>query len=70
MEYLSPRRLRNRASKTQRQIGEYVGVKRETVSDWENKGIVPHLRPSQFKRMLEAYECTVDELIEAFEGDG
>lgn len=70
MPTLNPLLLRKRLNLTQRQISEFVGVKRETVSDWEVKRKIPRLRPSQLKRMLTIYQCSIDELIEAFEGDG
>lgn len=59
--------LRKRAGLTQRQVAQALDIRVQTVGDWE-KGGVPHLPLSKVKRMCEVYQCSLDELIEAFEG--
>ncbi len=68
-ERLNPMTLRKRVKKTQRQIADALGMRRETVAEWESGRSTPKLYPSQIKKLLGAYECTLDELIEAFEGE-
>ena len=64
---LTPMKLRERVKLTQRQIAQALDVRQGTVSDWERGISVPRLSPSKFKKMMEVYQCSVDELIEAFE---
>lgn len=61
-------KLRERVGLTQRQIAQILDIRQGTVSDWERRRSIPHLPPSKFKLLLGAYKCTLDELIEAFEG--
>lgn len=65
---LTPMELRERVGLTQRQIAQILDIRQGTVSDWERRRSVPHLPPSKFKRLLDAYGCTLEDLIEAFEG--
>jgi transcriptional regulator with XRE-family HTH domain len=65
---LTPMELRKRVGLTQRQIAQRLDIRQGTVSDWERGVATPHLPPSKLKLMLEVYECSIDELIEAFEG--
>ncbi|WP_199312559.1 helix-turn-helix domain-containing protein [Microcoleus sp. FACHB-672] len=60
--------LRKKAGLTQRAIAVALDVRESTISEWERGLSTPHLRPSQVKKMLEVYQCSLDELIEAFEG--
>jgi transcriptional regulator with XRE-family HTH domain len=57
--------LRQRAGLTQRQLSEALGVTIGTISNWE-RGI-KEPRPSflQVKKLIEALDCTLDELVEA-----
>jgi transcriptional regulator with XRE-family HTH domain len=64
---LTPMKLRERVKLTQRQIAQALDVRQGTVSDWERGISVPRLSPSKLKKMMEIYDCSVDELIEAFE---
>lgn len=59
--------LRKRVGLTQREVAQRLDVRSQTIGLWE-KGGVPHLPPSKMKKLCEAYECTLDDLIEAFEG--
>jgi transcriptional regulator with XRE-family HTH domain len=64
---LKPMTLRKRAKLTQRQVATALDVRESTVSEWERGLSKPHLVPSKTKKLLELYQCTIDELIEAFE---
>jgi transcriptional regulator with XRE-family HTH domain len=66
-DQLNPVKLRQRVGLTQRQVAQALDVRQSTVSDWERGISVPNLPPSKVKLMLEIYQCTLDELIEAFE---
>lgn len=69
-EGLNPVKLRQRVGLTQRQVAQQLDVRQSTVSDWERGVSTPNLPPSKIKRMMEVYECTLDDLIEAFESRG
>ena len=58
--------LRERVNLKQQELAYRLGKRQATISAWENGG-VPHLKPSEFKLMLEILECSVDELVQAFE---
>jgi len=64
---LTPMCLRKRVNLTQRQVAKALDVRESTVSEWERGLSKPHLIPSKTKKLLELYQCTIDELIEAFE---
>jgi transcriptional regulator with XRE-family HTH domain len=64
---ITPVDLRKRAKLTQRKLAEALDVRQGTISDWERGIAIPHLRPSQIKRMLDELQCSLDELIEAYE---
>lgn len=59
--------LRKRVGLTQTKLAAVLDVRQGTISDWERGLAIPHLTPSKLKRMMEALECTLDELIEACE---
>ncbi len=58
--------LRKRAGLTQRQVAQALDIQTQTVGSWE-KGGIPHLPPSKVKKLCEVFNCTLDELIEAYE---
>lgn len=64
---LTPMSLRDRVNKTQRQIARELDVREQTISDWERGRAHPRIRLSQIKKMMDVYEATLDELIEAFD---
>ncbi|RAM49462.1 MAG: XRE family transcriptional regulator [Hapalosiphonaceae cyanobacterium JJU2] len=66
MGNLNPTSLRKRAGLSQRQVAQELDIRSQTVADWE-KGRVPRLPPSKLKRLCEIYNCTLDDLIDAFE---
>ncbi|RAM49461.1 MAG: XRE family transcriptional regulator [Hapalosiphonaceae cyanobacterium JJU2] len=65
-EHLTPMSLRKRAGLTQRQVAQALDIQTQTVGSWE-KGGIPHLPPSKIKKLCEVFNCTLDELIEAYE---
>lgn len=67
-ERLTPMKLRQRTGLTQVQFAIKVGKSPSTITKWEAGEFVPRLKPSEIKSLMEAYECTLEELIEAFEG--
>ena len=64
---LTPADLRQRTGLTQVHFAISIGKSPSTIAKWE-AGNVPRGTPSEIKRLCEAYKCTLDELIEAFEG--
>jgi transcriptional regulator with XRE-family HTH domain len=69
-ERLTPMKLRNRTGLTQVQFAISIGKSPSTIAKWEAGEYVPKGSPSEIKRLCEAYQCTLDELIEAFESSG
>jgi DNA-binding transcriptional regulator YiaG len=64
---LTPTGLREVAGLTKAQIAAELGLTVRTINDWEQKRSQPKLVPSQLKQMMMVYQCTLDELIAAFE---
>jgi DNA-binding transcriptional regulator YiaG len=64
---LTPIGLREVAGLTQTQIAAELGLTVRTIDDWEEKRSQPKLVPSQFKHLMLAYQCTLDELVAAFD---
>lgn len=67
-DQLNPVKLRQRIGLTQRQVAQALDIRQSTVSDWERGISTPNMPLSKVKLMLEVYQCSLDELIEAFEG--
>ena len=63
---LTPTLLRQRTGLSQREVAQELDIRTQTVGSWE-KGSVPHMPPSKWKRLCELYRCSLDDLIEAFE---
>lgn len=57
--------LLNRSGLTQSCLAKKINVRQATISSWVNGHSVPTLTPLQLRRLLEALDCTLDELIEA-----
>jgi DNA-binding transcriptional regulator YiaG len=64
---VTPIRLREVAGLTKLQLATQLGLSIRTINDWEQKRSQPKLVPSQLKQMMSVYQCTLDELIAAFE---
>jgi DNA-binding transcriptional regulator YiaG len=64
---ITPICLRETAGLTKAQLAAELGLNIRTINDWEQKRSQPKLVPSQLKQMMSVYQCTLDELIEAFE---
>lgn len=58
--------LRTRANKTQREVGEAVGVTDQTVSNWETGESLPRLTPARMLRLCEVLNCSLVDLAKAF----
>lgn len=67
-DQLTPMKLRNRTHLTQVEFARIVGRSPSTIAKWEAGEFVPKLKPSETKQLCEAYQCSLEELIEAFEG--
>jgi DNA-binding transcriptional regulator YiaG len=64
---VTPIHLREVAGLTKIQLAIALGLSVRTINDWEQKRSQPRLVPSQLKQMMSVYQCTLDELIAAFE---
>jgi DNA-binding transcriptional regulator YiaG len=64
---VTPIHLREVAGLTKIQLAIELGLSVRTINDWEQKRSQPKLVPSQLKQMMSVYQCTLDELIAAFE---
>jgi DNA-binding transcriptional regulator YiaG len=64
---LTPLHLRSRVGLSQQQVADALAVRASTVHGWEKGKTQPKLAPSQLKQMMSVYQCTLDELIAAFE---
>ncbi len=64
---VTPMYLRELAGLTKVQLAIALGLSVRTINDWEQKRSQPKLVPSQLKQMMSVYQCTLDELIAAFE---
>lgn len=64
---VTPMHLRELAGLTKVQLAIALGLSVRTINDWEQKRSQPRLVPSQLKQMMSVYQCTLDELIAAFE---
>ncbi len=64
----SRRRLSNGKRLTQSRVASIFNVRRATVSDWERLEKYPSLTFSRVVKLTRLYQCTVEELAEAFDG--
>jgi transcriptional regulator with XRE-family HTH domain len=62
----SPMELRQRVGLTQRQVSVALDVSETTVRRWEKKTTMPHLPLDKVKLLTQMYQCTFDELVDAF----
>lgn len=59
--------LRQKVKISQEQLGEFLGVTRQTVSEWENGKSMPTLNPVQMQKLCQILDCSLSELVEALE---
>jgi DNA-binding transcriptional regulator YiaG len=64
---LTPMGLRELTGLTKAQLAAELGLSVSTINAWEQNRSQPKLIPSQLKQMMSVYQCTLDELIAAFE---
>lgn len=64
---LTPIYLRELAGLTKAQLADELGLNVRIINDWEQRRSQPKLVPSQLKQMMSVYQCTLDQLIAAFE---
>jgi putative transcriptional regulator len=62
---MNMKELRKRSGKRAEEIAAQLGVAMSTVRNWEQLKNVPRMTPVSMKRVMEVYNCTLDELIEA-----
>jgi transcriptional regulator with XRE-family HTH domain len=67
-DQLSPMELRKRSGMTQVELAAALGKSPSTIAKWEARDWVPKLTPSETLRLVTLCKCTLEELIEAFEG--
>lgn len=65
-QVVTPAWLRKRAGKTQRRIAVELGTTESVVSKWERGVVIPHPALVDIPQYYKAYDCSVEELIEAF----
>lgn len=61
------RDLRERANLTQRDVSVVIDVRQSTVSDWERGIVEPRLPLQKVRTLTRLYNCTFDELVDAFD---
>jgi transcriptional regulator with XRE-family HTH domain len=66
---LTPAILRRRLGMTQFKLAIATGRSPSTIAKWEARTVIPTGTPSEIKHLCEVFQCTLDELIEAFEGE-
>jgi transcriptional regulator with XRE-family HTH domain len=64
---ITVRDLRERANLTQRDVSVALDVRTSTISDWERGIFEPRLSFGKTRILLRLYNCTFDELADAFE---
>ena len=57
--------LRIRAGKRAEEVAAELGVAISTVRNWEQLKNAPRMTPQGFQHMMEVYNCTFDELLQA-----
>lgn len=59
--------LRQRTGKKVEQIALELGVSASTIHNWEQSRCIPRMTASSFKKLMDVYECTFEELVIAEE---
>lgn len=58
------KRLRHRSQKRTEEVAAELGVAISTIRNWEQNKNAPRMTPKGFQKLMEVYECTLDELIQ------
>jgi putative transcriptional regulator len=61
--------MRDRLDVPQAKIAESLGVKSQTVSNWENGKSIPSLTPEQTRQLCDLLKVSLDTLAKAFRGE-
>jgi len=59
--------LRKRSGLTQREVAAALNKRTATISEWERGITYPNLTFTELKALMELYQCSLDDLIEAFD---
>lgn len=62
--------LRLRAGKRAEEIAVELGVAISTIRNWEQMRNVPRMTPMGFKKLMQVYDCTFEELLQAQQDAG
>jgi transcriptional regulator with XRE-family HTH domain len=62
--------LRTKNKKTQRQLGDALGLRSQTISDWERGFTNPRMSLRQAAILCHELNCTIDELADAVDQAG
>jgi putative transcriptional regulator len=57
--------LRLRIGKRAEEVAVELGVAISTVRNWDQLVTVPRMTPVGLKRLMDVYQCTFDELVQA-----
>ena len=62
---MNMKELRIRSGKRAEEIAAELGVAMSTVRNWEQLKNMPRMTPKGIKNLMEVYQCTFEELIQA-----
>ena len=61
------KQLRERANLRTIDVAYHLGIAESTVRNWEKGRTIPKLRIDQFANLTEIYNCTFEDLNQAFQ---
>lgn len=61
--------MRENAGLSQTAIGDVLGVKPQTIYNWESENSVPSLNPTQTYLLCDALKVSLEQLHKAFSGE-
>ena len=68
-KHLTPVYLRERVGKTQKELADDLSRTVTTISSWERGFKLPRFESAEeVEAMMRGYECSLEELVEAFGG--
>lgn len=62
---MNMKQLRLRSGKRAEEIAAELGVAMSTVRNWEQLKNVPRMTPLAMQKLMQVYNCSFDELVEA-----